>query len=140
VLAEWGSEARRCDMRLRAARIQAWVIASCVKASVSAGAALWQLPFRRGRMRPGRRNRAGAALGIAIFLTQSSPGNTKAPEASLGPQSCPGAKAQKNPFDETSVTFDSVSEKRDERSALVTYCVHVDAPKNKYLSTGRTQT
>jgi hypothetical protein len=82
-----------------------------------------------------RRNRAAAALGMAILvaLAQSSPGNTEAPGASLAPPPCPRAKAQKNPFDETSVTFDSVSEKRDERSTLVTYCVHVDTPKNKYL-------
>ena len=86
-------------------------------------------------MQSGRRNRAGAACGMAILvaLAQSSPGNTEAPGASLASPLCPRAKAQKNPFDETSVTFDSVSEKRDERSTLVTYCVHVDAPKNKYL-------
>ena len=107
----------------------------CVNTSVCPGARCGRYHSGGVGMQSGRRNRAGAACGMAILvaLAQSSPGNAEAPGASLAPPLCPRAKAQKNPFDETSVTFDSVSEKRDERSTLVTYCVHVDAPKNKHL-------
>lgn len=85
-------------------------------------------------MRRGQRDRVGAVLGLAILLafSASSRGDTQTP-GSPAQSLCPGAKTQRIPFDETSVAFDSVAEKKDGRSIHVTYCVHVDAPKHDYL-------
>jgi hypothetical protein len=82
-----------------------------------------------------RDDRAGAVLGLAILLafSTSSRGDTQTPGPSAD-SLCPGAKTQRIPFDDTSVAFDSVAQKKgDGRSIHVIYCVRVDAPKHDYL-------
>jgi hypothetical protein len=106
MLAEWGlvsDEVARqrphgCDMRLPRGAATGSGDRQRVNASVRLGRAA-AATIREGvRMESGRRNRAGAAVGMAILLAlaQSSPGNTEAPGVSLAPPPCPRAKAQKS--------------------------------------------